>query len=219
MLSSKRYTVVAANIGRRGNLERIGLLVLCQVREQTAGPVRFPSEQLRCAVRWFVFFSAVGSFLAGPTAAQEPIHVEVNLVNVSFTVRDSNGALVGNLTNDDFEVLEDDLPQKIAFFARSSDVPLTLGVILDASGSQEHFTKKHEEDFEVFIKDVLGPKDRAFLLCFGNHLRLVNDYTQSGAQMFEHLKEYEKNPTASRRSGRRNTATWAPHFTIRSTIP
>ena len=155
-------------------------------------PVRFPSEQLRCAVRWFVFLSAVGSFLGGPTAAQQPIHVEVNLVNVSFTVRDSNGGLVGNLTNDDFEVLEDDLPQKIAFFARSSDVPLTLGVILDASGSQEHFTKKHEEDFDVFISDVLGPKDRAFLLCFGNHLRLVNDYTQSGAQMFEHLKEYGK---------------------------
>ena len=170
-------------------------------------------------MRWFVFFSAVGSFLVGPTAAQQPIHVEVNLVNVSFTVRDSNGALAGNLTNDDFEVLEDDLPQKIAFFARSSDVPLTLGVILDASGSQEHFTKKHEEDFEVFIKDVLGPKDRAFLLCFGNHLRLVNDYTQSGAQMFQNLKEYKKNPTASQRSGRRNTATWAPHFTIRSTIP
>ena len=155
-------------------------------------PVRFPSEQLRCAVRWFVFLSAVGSFLVGPTAAQQPIHVEVNLVNVSFTVRDSKGGLVGNLTNDDFEVLEDDLPQKIAFFARSSDVPLTLGVILDASGSQEHFTKKHEEDFDVFISEVLGPKDRAFLLCFGNHLRLVNDYTQSGAQMFEHLKEYGK---------------------------
>lgn len=143
-------------------------------------------------MRWFVVLTALGSFLAGPRAAQQPIHIEVNLVNVSFTVRDSSGALVGNLMQDDFEVLEDDLPQKTAFFARSTDVPLTLGVILDASGSQEHFTKKHEKDLEVFIKDALGPKDRAFLLCFGNHLRLVNDYTQSGAEMLEHLKEYEK---------------------------
>lgn len=143
-------------------------------------------------MRWFVFFTALCSFLVDPTAAQQPIHVEVNLVNVSFTVRDSSGALVGNLIQDDFEVLEDDLPQKTAFFARSTDVPLTLGVILDASGSQEHFTKKHEKDLEVFIKDALGPKDRAFLLCFGNHLRLVNDYTQSGAEMLERLKEYEK---------------------------
>ena len=143
-------------------------------------------------MRWFVFFSAIGAVLVGPTAAQQPIHVEVNLVNVSFTVRDSYGALVGNLTKDDFDVSEDDLPQKIAFFARSTDVPLTLGLILDASGSQEHFTKKHEKDLEVFIKDVLGPKDRAFLLFFGNNLRLFNDYTQSGEQMLEHLKEYEK---------------------------
>ena len=143
-------------------------------------------------MRWLVFFSAVGSLLVGSAAAQQPIHVEVNLVDVSFTVRDSHGALIGNLTKDDFEVSEDALPQKIAFFARSTDVPLTLGLIVDASGSQEHFAKKHEKDLEVFIKDVLGAKDRAFLLCFGNHLRLVSDYTQSGEQMFGHLKEYEK---------------------------
>lgn len=124
--------------------------------------------------------------------AQQPIHVDVNLVNVSFTVRDARGTLVDNLTKDDFEVFEDAVPQKIAFFARSTDVPLTLGLILDASGSQEHYTKKHEKDLEVFLRDVLGPKDHAFLLCFGNHLRLVSDYTQSGAQMLERLKGYEK---------------------------
>jgi len=124
--------------------------------------------------------------------AQQPIHVDVNLVNVSFTARDARGALVDNLTKDDIEVFEDAVRQKIAFFARSTDLPLTLGLIVDASGSQEHFSKKHEKDVEVFLNDVLGPKDRVFLLCFGNHLRLVNDYTQSGPQMFEHLKEYEK---------------------------
>lgn len=142
-------------------------------------------------MRWIVFFSAVVSFLVVP-AAQQPIHVDVNLVNVSFTVRDARGALVDNLTKEDFEVFEDAVPQKIAFFARSTDLPLTLGLIVDASGSQEHFAKKHQKDLEVFLKDVLGPRDRAFLLCFGNHLRLVNDYTQSGLQMFERLKEYEK---------------------------
>ena len=126
------------------------------------------------------------------TSAQQPIHVNVNLVTVSFTARDARGALVDNLTKGDIEVLEDAVLQKIAFFARSTDLPLTLGLIVDASESQEHFAKKHEKDLEVFLNDVLGPKDRVFLLCFGNHLRLVNDYTQSGPQMFEHLKEYEK---------------------------
>lgn len=143
-------------------------------------------------MRCFVFFSAVLSFLVGSAAAQQPIHVDVNLVNVSFTVRDARGALVDNLAKEDFDVFEDAVPQNIAFFARSTDLPLTLGLIVDTSGSQEHFTKKHEKDLEVFLNDVLGLRDRAFLLCFGNHLRLVNDYTQSGAQMFEHLKEFEK---------------------------
>jgi Ca-activated chloride channel family protein len=123
--------------------------------------------------------------------SQEPIRVKVDLVNVSFSVRDSRGALVDNLTKDDFEVLEDAVPQKIAFFSRSSDVPLTLGLIVDASGSQEHYSKQHKHDLEVFLQDVLGPKDRAFMLCFGNHLRLVSDFTQSSAEILDGLTRFE----------------------------
>jgi Ca-activated chloride channel homolog len=142
-----------------------------------------------CACLVVVLAAILGS---GLSFGQEPIHVAVNLVTVAFSVRDARGALVDNLTKEDVEIFEDSAPQKIAFFARSVDVPLTLGLIVDASGSQEHFSKKHERDLEVFLKTVLGPKDRAFLLCFGNHLRLVNDFTQSGAEMLEHLREYEK---------------------------
>src|SRR5262249_10998940 len=82
--------------------------------------------------------------------AQEPTSLKsrVNLVNVAFAARDSRGALVDNLTQDDVEVFEDNVPQKVAFFAKSVDVPLTLGLIVDASGSQEHFSKKHEKDLE-----------------------------------------------------------------------
>jgi Ca-activated chloride channel family protein len=123
--------------------------------------------------------------------SQEPIRVKVNLVNVSFSVRDSRGALVDNLTKDDFELLEDAVPQKIAFFSRSSDVPLTLGIIVDASGSQEHYSRQHKHDLEVFLQDVLGPKDRAFMLCFGNHLRLVSDFTQSSAGILDGLTRFE----------------------------
>jgi len=123
--------------------------------------------------------------------SQEPIRVKVNLVNVSFSVRDSRGAFVDNLTKDDFEVLEDAVPQKIAFFSRSSDVPLTLGLIVDASGSQEHYSKQHKHDLEVFLQDVLGPKDRAFMLCFGNHLRLASDFTQSSSEILDGLTRFE----------------------------
>jgi Ca-activated chloride channel homolog len=126
------------------------------------------------------------------SAAQDSIRVDVNLVTVAFSVRDAGGALVDNLSKDDFEIVEDAAQQKIAFFAKSADVPLTLGLIIDASGSQEHFTKKHEHDLEVFLKDVLGPRDRAFLVGFGNHIRLVSDFSRSGEEMMESWKLYDK---------------------------
>jgi len=143
-----------------------------------------------------VFFATVVSIaatgLCAFAAAQESIRVDVNLVNVAFSVRDAGGALVNNLTKDDFEVAEDTVPQKIAFFAKSVDVPLTLGLIVDASGSQEHFAKKHEHDLEVFLKDVLGPRDRVFLVGSGNHIRLVSDFSRSGEEMMGAWKLYDK---------------------------
>ena len=125
-----------------------------------------------CLCRW------VGSAGWGQEAPK--IHSNVNLVNVSFTARDQRGTLLDSLTADQVNLFEDGVEQKIAHFAKSTDVPLTLGLIVDASSSQEHFSKEHEKDVETFLKNVLGPKDRAFLLCFGNHLRLVSDFTQSG---------------------------------------
>jgi Ca-activated chloride channel family protein len=122
---------------------------------------------------------------------EEPIRVNVKLVNVAFSARDAGGALVNTLTKDDVEVLEDAVPQKVSFFARSVDVPLTLGLIVDFSGSQDQFSKQHQHALEVFLKDVLGPKDRVFLICFGNHLRLVSDFSQSGPEVMDRLKLYQ----------------------------
>ncbi len=122
---------------------------------------------------------------------QESIRVAVNLVNVGFSARDSHGTLVRDLTKDDMEVFEDAVAQKVAFFAPGADVPLTLGLIVDASGSQDHFSKQHQHDLEVFLHEVLGPQDRAFMVCFGNHLRLVSDFTQSGPALLEGLKKYQ----------------------------
>ena len=107
---------------------------------------------------------ALLALAVGVGRGQEPIRVKVNLVSVAFVARDANGALVNNLTQDDVEVLEDAIPQKVAFFSRSADVPFTLGLVVDASGSQDHFSKQHKNDLEVFFKDVLGPKDRVFLV-------------------------------------------------------
>lgn len=142
---------------------------------------------------WLAVLSAVVVTLTGAAGlAQEAIRVDVNLATVAFTVRDANGALVDNLTKDDFEIVEDTVPQKIAYFARSADVPLTLGLIVDASGSQEHFAKNHQGDLEVFLKEVLATKDRVFLVGFGNHIRLVSDFSHSSSELMDSWRRYEK---------------------------
>ena len=130
---------------------------------------------------------------SGALLSEEPVRVNVRLVNVAFSARDDRGSLVNNLTRNDIEVFEDAVPQKVSFFARSVDVPLTLGLIVDFSGSQDHFSKQHEEDLKVFLNEILGPKDRVFLICFANHLRLVSDYSSSGAEVLERLDRYRKN--------------------------
>jgi Ca-activated chloride channel family protein len=135
---------------------------------------------------------AVIAVFALAVAAQKPIKVDVNLANVAFSARDAKGVLVESLTKNDVELFEDAVPQKIEFFAKSTDLPLTLALVMDVSGSQEHFEKKHEKDLEVFLKEVLGPKDRAFMVCFGNHLRLVSDYTNSPANILNGFHAFDK---------------------------
>lgn len=132
--------------------------------------------------------------LAAAAAAQNPpaFRTEVRLINVSFTVRDARGALVPDLAKDDVEVLEDGIPQSVSFFARSDQLPLSLALVVDASGSQEPFVKRHRRDLEEFLKRVLRPQDRAFLLCFGNRLRLAADFAQSAVELADALERFDR---------------------------
>ncbi len=139
--------------------------------------------------------SAVAMLAAIPAClAQDApaIRVSVRLVNVAFTARDASGKLATNLTKDDFEVFDDGQQQPISFFARGNDLPLSLGLLVDFSGSQEHFVKQHEHDLNVFLKSVLSPRDRAFLICFGNRLRLASDFSASASELIDGLKHVDK---------------------------
>ncbi len=98
--------------------------------------------------------------MAVTCAAQElaPIRVDVHLVNVAFLARDASGKLITNIEKDDVEILEDNVRQKISFFAQSSDLPLALGLVVDISGSQAKFVKQHERDLQTFLKSVLAER-------------------------------------------------------------
>jgi Ca-activated chloride channel family protein len=138
--------------------------------------------------------------MPGLCLGQAEFRADVHLVNISFAVRDSQGKLVIGLKQDDFEVLEDGVPQKIAYFAPSADVPLTLGLVVDISGSQGSFLKPHEKDLRTFLQAALAPQDKAFLMCFANHLRLVADYSPPTRDLaralagFDQLKDVSDYP-------------------------
>ncbi len=131
-------------------------------------------------------------FFTASLLAQTPhFRTDVNLINITFSVRDRQGKLVDDLNQNEVEVLEDGVPQRLSFFGRTADLPLTIGLIVDASDSQSKFFHRHHRDVETFLKDVLGPQDQAFLLCFGNHLRLVSDLTASVPQIMSNLNDFE----------------------------
>ena len=158
------------------------------------------TSQLR-PTRSFKAFSAVLLAFAAsvvPTrcwaqASTAPtFHSAVNLVNVAFTARDGDGKLIGDLNQDEITIFEDNVPQKIKYFARTESLPLVIGLIVDVSDSQSSFFKQHHQHVEKFLKDVLGDQDRAFLVCFGDSLRLVSDLTSSVPQLMDNFERFEK---------------------------
>jgi VWFA-related protein len=108
---------------------------------------------------------------------------EVNVVNLYFNVKDKKGLLIPNLTKDDFEVLEDGKPQKIKYFSAESNQPLTLGILIDSSASQERVLGFEKEVGASFLRDVIKPKDLAFVISFDVTVDLLQDYTSSSREL------------------------------------
>ncbi len=113
------------------------------------------------------------------TQPLETLKVNVNLVSLYFTVHDKHGALIPHLTKDDFNILEDKTPQKIKNFTAETDQPLTLGILLDTSGSQQNVLPLEQEAGSAFLSRVLRSKDEAFLISFDVNVDLLSDYTSN----------------------------------------
>lgn len=120
------------------------------------------------------------STVPAQASGQEPaatFKVNVNLVDLFFTVRDKDGRLVPHLTRDDCTVSEDQTPQILKSFAAETSQPLTLGILLDTSGSQLRILAKEQEAGNRFLAQVLKPTDEAFLLTFDVNVDLMQDMT------------------------------------------
>src|SRR5271168_4949448 len=108
----------------------------------------------------------------------QTLKVTVNLVNLYFSVRDKNGYIT-NLHKDDCSIYEDKNLQKTKNFTQEKNLPLTIGILLDTSGSQINVLPLEQESGAEFLKDVLTPKDEAFLISFDINVNLLADYTNS----------------------------------------
>lgn len=118
--------------------------------------------------------------------------VDTHLVDTTFTVRNARGELVTDLPQSAFHVREDGQEQSIRYFVTKRELPLSIGILVDESDSQDRFVKDHEKQIEAFLKDVMEPRDRAFAICFGNHLRLTSDWTNTAHDILDGIRQFDK---------------------------
>ncbi len=123
----------------------------------------------------------------------ETLKVNVNVVQLFFNVKDKHGALIPNLTKDDFDIFEDGQKQTVKYFTPETNLPLTLGILIDSSGSQLHVLDMEKEVGGAFLKQVLTDKDLAFVLDFDVDASLIQDYTRDVQRLQKALNSVKIN--------------------------
>jgi VWFA-related protein len=164
------------------------------------------SHFVRAPARTVVLLSlllAAGALLAQqnqpvPQAAQQDdqsvttIKKDVNVVNVLATVRNKQGQIVTTLNKDDFQLEVDGKPQTIRYFARVTDTPLTLGLLVDTSYSQRRLLDKERTASYTFLDDLLNEsRDKAFIMHFDFDVELLQDLTSSRPRLQAALQKIE----------------------------
>src|SRR5215469_6233375 len=137
----------------------------------------------------------LGQEPAGQTAQpQQPpaFSADVKVVNVFATVRDKKGAIVKNLTQNDFVVEEDGRPQVVKYFSRESNLPLTLGLLIDTSGSvRTVLNDERTASYKFFDLILREDRDLAFVIHFDHEVELLQDLTPSRAKLEKALDELQ----------------------------
>src|SRR5579872_4199941 len=105
---------------------------------------------------------------------------DVKVVNVLATVRDKKGQIVRDLNKEDFLLDEDGHAQTIQYFARETNLPLNLGLLVDTSGSTRRVLPDERNASDRFLRQVMRPdKDLAFVIHFDFEVELLQDLTAS----------------------------------------
>jgi VWFA-related protein len=126
-----------------------------------------------------------------------PISVDVNVVNLYCSVRTKQNALISTLEKSDFTLAEDGTTQTIKYFTKETDLPLTIGLLVDVSGSQRNLIEIERRAASAFFSSVLRKKDVAFLISFGADSELLQDITGSPRALQEGLNHLKLNTGVS----------------------
>jgi Ca-activated chloride channel family protein len=129
----------------------------------------------------------VGTLLALTALAAGQVRVDVRLVNVIATVTDARGRNIPNLTAGDFLLEEDGKPQQITHFSQDENVPVSIGVLLDTSGSMDGKIRTATEAVERFISRV-HQNDEIFLISFSGRPVLRQDFTDDRQRLSRALR-------------------------------
>ncbi len=140
--------------------------------------------------------------LAVPALPQEPsqdqvIRRQVNLVNLFATVRDNHKKIVNDLKQEDFKIQEDNQDQKIAFFSKEVTLPITLGLLLDTSGSEQYMLSAIQDAGGRFLGRVLRKGDEAMVMSFDTDVDLLSDFTDDRAQLDRAVRRARINAPAN----------------------
>jgi VWFA-related protein len=123
----------------------------------------------------------------------QTISVDVDIVSLYCAVRNKQNGLVSTLTKDDFDLREDGAKQTIKYFSKETNIPLTMGLLVDVSGSQQNLIEVERHAASSFFRNVLKQKDVAFLLQFGADAELLQDVTGSPRLLDEGLGRLKLN--------------------------
>src|SRR6201985_1759513 len=142
------------------------------------------------------------SATAAQTASQSTaapvttIPVDVKMVNLPVTVRDKKGKILRDLTKDDFELEEDGKPQTIRYFSQETNLPLTVGLLVDTSMSERDNIDRERTASRSFLDQMITrPVDRAFVIHFDREIELLQDLTADHAKLEKAVGEIDVQPS------------------------
>src|SRR6266566_3941312 len=125
-------------------------------------------------------------------SSDDVLKVETNLANVLFTASDKQKRFISTLKREDVRVLEDGVPQQIFTFQPNSDLPLSLAILIDTSGSEERTLPEEKAAARAFLESVMRPaKDEAAVVSFTGEVTLEQGLTGNVARLRRAIDQVE----------------------------